>query len=518
MYLVHKYFKDKKVLYICPKYHIWYNMQTYKEFDLIKDCVTMLCYADFNKIKEYHMGFDAIFIDEAHHLTAPIQGDNIIKLAYMTIENNLNAYVFGFTATPYVDGEMIGDKYFETSIIGMDLLDAIDKGILQKINYAVAIKDEIVLDEEEKKMRQKMNIDTTSQTVVSVVNQYSNVNHWLVYFSRISELNENIPYFEKHFPDHKLFVIHSDVDDCETIMHEFECYDGKALLASVSMVLEGVHVKNVEGVLLYRNVYSDNTFLQIIGRLGIIDPNANPIVIDIYHSYNNFINTNIVKSQINNTNDKNVGHKNLRDYLTRSSSSYKFIDFTSIIYSYRHCVKEYRGISWCNNIELSIKLGKNKGYVKFRLHIGKTYEEIIDEVLDFKLKEYRGITWDTDKDLSRKLGKPDYYIYNRRQNGKTYEEIIDEVLDNDDTVINSYRGITWSSKRELSKKLGKNEAYIYYHINNMGESYKKIIDNVLDNEDTVINSYRGITWSSRKELSKKLGKSETYIHYNIKNM
>ena len=126
MYLVNKYFRDKKVLYICPKNCIWTNMQSYEEFEFIKDCVTMMCNADFNEVKDRHLGYDVIFIDEAHHLIAPIQGETIMKVADTTLKKNPNAYIFGFTATPYVNDIFIGDEYFQKSVIGMDLCVAID--------------------------------------------------------------------------------------------------------------------------------------------------------------------------------------------------------------------------------------------------------------------------------------------------------------------------------------------------------------------------------------------------------
>ena len=88
MYLIHRYFTNKKVLYVCPKKAIWYNLTKYKEFELIKHCVDMKCYADFNKIKDSHMGYDIIFIDEAHHLPTRVQGRNILTVIDKMIETN----------------------------------------------------------------------------------------------------------------------------------------------------------------------------------------------------------------------------------------------------------------------------------------------------------------------------------------------------------------------------------------------------------------------------------------------
>ena len=141
MYLVNKYFKDKKVLYICPTYHIWKNMKSYKEFEKIKDCVNMCCYADFNFIKKSHYDYDVYFIDEAHHLFSDVQGSNIVSISNSLIEKNKDTYVFGMTATPYVKNKMVGNEFFDISIEGKNLLEAIEEKLLPPIHFAAALDD-----------------------------------------------------------------------------------------------------------------------------------------------------------------------------------------------------------------------------------------------------------------------------------------------------------------------------------------------------------------------------------------
>jgi hypothetical protein len=515
MYLVRKYFKDKKVLYICPKYHIWYNMNEYKEFELIKDCVTMKCYADFNKIKNRHLGYDVIFIDEAHHLSTDIRGKNIITLADTMMATNPNAYMFGFTATPYVDGKFIGDEYFETSVIGMDLFDAIDNKILQKIHYAVAVKEDMNLSEEEKSLAIKYNVDTTRMMVANIVNQYSNVNHWLAYFPYIDELDENIKYFEKYFPEYKIFSIHSEIENSDKILKEFEKYEGKAILASVSMVLEGIHPKSVEGILLYRNVCTNNTFFQIIGRLGIMKSDAKPICIDIYSSYNNLINESNIINEIDSV--RNTGGKKcMRDYIYMSSNTYRFLELSEVIHTLRYGnIHEYRGIIWTSDADLSRKLGKCISYVSENIrNKGKTHEQIIDHCLNDTSKIYRGITWSTNTELSRKLGMYGGYVGNHIKKGKTYEQIIDEYLDYSPKIQKEYRGITWVNMSELSQKIGKRIGYVSEYIKK-GKTYEQIIDEYLDYSPKIQKEYRGITWTTNTELSRKLGKEDWYVSGHI---
>ena len=92
---------------------------------------------------------------------------------------------------------------------------------------------------------------------------------------------------------------------------------------------------------------------------------------------------------------------------------------------------EYRDIIWNTDIELALNLGKSKSYITMKLKEGKTRQEIIDEVLDYKQNEYRGITWTSDKELSIKLGKSKGYVWMLvNHQGYTHEELIDKFLDN----------------------------------------------------------------------------------------
>lgn len=96
----------------------------------------------------------------------------------------------------------------------------------------------------------------------------------------------------------------------------------------------------------------------------------------------------------------------------------------------KNAIKEYRGITWKSNNELSLKLGKSVNFVSSRISKGQTHKEIIDECLTKpKENEYKGIKWKTDKELSIKLNKSKGYVYMYRSKGWSYERIIDWVLD-----------------------------------------------------------------------------------------
>ena len=73
-----------------------------------------------------------------------------------------------------------------------------------------------------------------------------------------------------------------------------------------------------------------------------------------------------------------------------------------------------------------------------------------------------------------------------------------------------YKGITWHSDRELSKKLRKNHKYVCYHLKH-GKTYEEIIDMAI-----TYKSYKGINWTSDNQLSLALGMSRGYVSKQLK--
>ena len=194
MYLVNKYFKDKKVLYICYRRQIWEHIIAQKEFSNIKHCVDMSCNADFNKIKDKHYNYDVYFIDEAHHSFSPVQGRNMMTVANSILKMNKDAYVFGATATPNNKGRLVGDAFYDITINGMDISEAIEEKVLAPITYAIAVDDVSKNKENEKrytkeelqKLLPRFNVDTTKTTVREIMDDFPYIKHWLLYFPTIS--------------------------------------------------------------------------------------------------------------------------------------------------------------------------------------------------------------------------------------------------------------------------------------------------------------------------------------------
>lgn len=461
MRVIDELFKDKRVLYITPRDNIKSDIAKYKEFGYIEHCVDMACFADFNTVKDRHFNYDIYFIDEAHHLFSDIQGRNINYVINKRIKESKDVYAFGMTATPYnTDNKMVGKEFFDVTIEGKDLFEAIDSGLLKPIKFAVAIDDVINTYEKNKELRKeklyakKANIDIDKFTVTNMMKEYSYVNHWLLYFSRIEELEKNISYFNKCFPDYKVFILHSKVQNVENVINEFEAYEGKAILASVSMILEGVHLKTVEGVLLYRHVHKYNLFFQIVGRLGIMNRDVSPVFIDVCESYRN------VKTPIYDANDDGDSNDdNSKEFFDEGGKA-KF----KPKYTERELCKKFKNYAYVHP--------RTRDMVNFSIKARKYLEPTY---------KYLTYVWNNNKELANQLGISLYKFNKYRNQGLSHEEIIQCVLHPELLKLykgGSYNGVDWLDAYDLAIKLDM-EYYIMHHkLCDKNMSYEEIIDEV----------------------------------------
>lgn len=174
-------------------------------------------------------------------------------------------------------------------------------------------------------------------------------------------------------------------------------------------------------------------------------------------------------------------------------------------------MNEYKGIKWRTSYELSIALGRNPSYVSGvrRRHPEISYEEIIDKNLGY---EYRGFSWKTDAELSVKMGKDRSFIhrYLELHPNHTQKDAIDHVLGKE------YKGIRWFNRHHLSQVLGVANSTIYNYLkNNPDKTEEDYIDHVLVKKPHH-GSYRDITWIDWHDLSRKLGKCESYVGVWVK--
>ena len=278
MRLVQDYFAGKKIMYVVPKIAIWKNLTRYKEFSYLDADIVMTTYAMFNSYN-YSLccEYDAVFVDECHHMLSEIQGNNLHK--FCKDMNALHKYSFGFTATPYYMGRYVDEVMFDCSCYGYDVYEAIETGLLPKIKLACAAID---IDDIPFNYKVQYSITGTQTLLQHIAYDHPEITRWIAYFRDKAELQERAEELRKIFPDYEVLCVYTGYDEEDSIIFDkFNNTKRKVILLSVNKLLEGVHLNNVQGVLLYRNVQEFSTYMQMYGRLCDINAKVSPLFLDV---------------------------------------------------------------------------------------------------------------------------------------------------------------------------------------------------------------------------------------------
>ena len=312
--------RSKKCLFLAPTYEIVDQLEQHIRSQglSISDFPNLKCsiYPNFSRlstdeIKKLH--FDNIVLDEFHRCGAQEWGQSISTLLY----NNPNAKVLGITATPirYLDDNRnMAEELFHGNIASeISLTDAISRGILPMPIYISAIYSF------------KEDIDR----IQSKINRYENSEYRETFQKKLDEAKrmlenaKGLPeIFERHIPNRsgRYIVFCRDYEHMQRMMAEanqwfskvnsnvdiYSVYSGQGrennkrnissfenstndhikLLFSIEILNEGVHVENVDGVIMLRPTISPNIYLQQLGRALSVGHNDHPYVFDIVNNIN----------------------------------------------------------------------------------------------------------------------------------------------------------------------------------------------------------------------------------------
>lgn len=527
--LVNSIFHDMRVLYVVPKLAIWSEINTYSEFDCVKDIISMRTFASFNDssvVEEVAEKYDVIFVDECHHIQSDIQGANVSEVCNLICGKG--GYAFGMTATPYVQGAYIDDKYFSVSCYGRDIYSAIADGLLPKLRYAVAIEDDVEVSDD---MNAKVTVDSANLALSKMIADNSSVEHWLGFFARVEDLLGSVDSIKRLLPEYKIFSVYvGSKDKAASVLREFNAYSGKSILLSVSMLLEGVHLRKCDGVLLFRSIKSDITLWQVIGRVCHYGSERPPVILDVTHSYSEV--DTVLKRRCSQLNERKLEWKDIFDIKCRE---YKYIQMFENLKQYRK--KEYREIIWYDLAGLARSL--NMAVYDLRLYmVRNSLSE--QEVVDCKLKdasykefvangfkgfyEHKGYKWSNRNELvsqfSKSLGCIDSWL--KKNSGKNEKDFVDYMISK--TEVYEYRGVKYdktlesltealglkstSSLRDWLKKAGTTDKTKYIDFRLQDSTYEEYINNGYRG----FKRHRGMTWSDRKELAEKLGRERTSVN------
>lgn len=238
------------------------------------------------------MDYKLIFLDECHHGTAPIWGEKIDCL----MKALSDSIIFGTSATTIRnDGVNVVETLFDNNAIGeLPLSTAIARKVLPCPHYITAIYR---LDDEFEKLKKRIEDSTNTKDekkefyrkmqemklhfeksygVPLILNKYIKVRdgRYLVFCKGKKHLDAMRDVVIEWFHTAGIknvhsYAVYSDYPDKEKDYKDFceDNSDALKILFSINMLNEGLHIKDISGVLMLRTTQSILVYLQQLGRL-----------------------------------------------------------------------------------------------------------------------------------------------------------------------------------------------------------------------------------------------------------
>lgn len=268
-----------RILYVIPKHVITSNMKEYADFGCLENRVDFATYNQFTSIKEglarIH-SYDLVVIDECHHLGSDRYGRNLVRCMHES-----NVPFLGLTATPVRDDHVDVSQYFEKRVDGMSNFEAIRQGLMPPIEYRVCYPEKSLSQLEKEydyTVKAKLSYEKSEPVLRDAVHVFQR-NKWIVFFSNVAALRQHQALIKRLFPGYRIFVLHSALNNLNEVIAGVQSSE-KAVILSVNILLEGVHLPSIDGIILMRNVTSLTAFQQMIGRVCSIGKKVSPVVLD----------------------------------------------------------------------------------------------------------------------------------------------------------------------------------------------------------------------------------------------
>ena len=405
------------------------------------------------------IGYSLIVCDELHRAGAREWG----KAVQILLKLNPGVKLLGATATPRrrdqreEESDMVDLLFGGNRAGNFDLKTALKVGILPKPTYVasmyslteeVKVREELISGSKLKESDKRMFLEELKESEISWSTSHSydkilerhlsglhsdtGIVKILVFCKSISHIKEIRKNFDPVF--HKIFAgacnlfigeYHTKTSDTAFIKFRDSTNPGHVMiLYSVEKFNEGVHVDNLNAVIMLRQTESEIIYYQQVGRVLSIGYNSNnqPLIIDFVNNFRSVNGLELWQSVLE------PGYTGeTREYGERTDGSR-----TLKVYFY-------------DNIRDVIKL----------------FESIDRRIEEANLYTYNGETGSILY-FANKYNKPYDTIWKKVKGGMTIREAI---LTTNDVVVDM---VTWEGKKislaDLCKKKGKNVHLIKYRL------------------------------------------------------
>ena len=382
---------DSKHLFLAPSVFIFKELK--KHLNKPIKNVTFITYqyllgADVSLIKD----FDYIYLDEFHRAGA----EEWSKYLDVVLMQNQNAKILGTSATHirYLDGNRnIAEEIFDNSIASyLDLGTAIENKIHKVPKYVSAIYNHCdILNEVEfslrKKKRHKEYDSLKSKKVVweestgvdFIVNKHLSLDRKkiLVFCKSIEHISvvKNLltPILTKFYNNQVNFnTLYSLLGEkkISKIFSLFESSKSAEILFCVDMLNEGVHIKNVDTIMMFRDTASPIIYFQQMGRCFASGQKTSPLMFDFVNNFN-------IKNSINSIQDAFYLNFNKESSLDYRESKKIIVDFYDETLEFQNFINQFRLLkTWEENYDDLVKFVKeNKRLPKTRENIWLTNQK-----------------------------------------------------------------------------------------------------------------------------------------------
>lgn len=327
-------FPDKKICWLSPSEYIFKTQvenllasdETKTDASAVYSNVSFYTYAKLMSMTETQLRDicpDYIVLDEFHRCGAKIWGQGVRKILAMYP----NAPVLGLSATAirYLDNQRdMSDELFDGNIASeMTLGEAIVRGILNPPKYVLSVysyqkeldkyqrriqaaKNKATRDEGERQLEALRRALKQADGLDEIFHKHmkNRTGKYIVFCANYEHMTEMIGKVSEWFAkvDNKphIYTAYSDDPETDRAFAGFkadESYHLK-LLYCIDMLNEGVHVRNVDGVILLRPTVSPIIYKQQIGRALSAGRKRDAVIFDIVLNIENLYSIGTIEDEM----------------------------------------------------------------------------------------------------------------------------------------------------------------------------------------------------------------------------
>ncbi len=319
---------DKTVCWLSPSEYIFRTqLENLKKMNAeIPQNIKFFTYAKLTYMPDEELAEiapDFFVIDEIHRTGAPQWNRRVTALLNMYP----NIPMLGMSATNvrYLDNQRdMAEELFDGNIASeMTLGEAIVRGILKAPLYISTVfsyqkelekyermakmpKFKAVRDTAEKYLEELRRTIEKADGLDVIFENHMPDKHgkYVIFCSNREHMDEMLlhvdDWFSKVDMNPKVYKVYSDNPEASGEFSDFKAdkSDNLKLLFCIDMLNEGVHLDDIDGVILFRPTVSPTVYKQQIGRALTAGKSGTPVIFDIINNFGNLYSMNAIEQEM----------------------------------------------------------------------------------------------------------------------------------------------------------------------------------------------------------------------------